>query len=92
MTKSAESQRGHRKQRRGVVVSDAQDKTIVVRVDHRMVHPLYGKEMTRSKKHYAHDPDDEARAGDRVEITETRPRSKSKRWRLSAILQKAVSE
>jgi small subunit ribosomal protein S17 len=84
----SKSQRGVRKKREGVVVSDAMDKTIVVSVERRFRHPTYGKEITRSKKFYAHDEKNEAHKGDMVRITETRPLSKLKRWRLVEILKK----
>jgi small subunit ribosomal protein S17 len=84
----SKSQRGVRKKREGVVVSDAMDKTIVVAVERRFRHATYGKEITRSKKFYAHDEKNEAHKGDRVRISETRPLSKLKRWRLDEILKK----
>ena len=84
-----DASRKQRKTRVGVVVSDRQQKTIVVLVDRRMTHPLYHKVMTRSKKYYAHDEKNEAKMGDRVEIVETRPLSKLKRWRLMSIVQHA---
>ena len=84
----SKSQRGVRKKREGIVVSDAMDKTIVVRVERRFRHPTYGKEITRSKKFYAHDEKNEARKGDVVWIMETRPLSKLKRWRLVEIMKK----
>ncbi|MBN1676486.1 MAG: 30S ribosomal protein S17 [Kiritimatiellae bacterium] len=79
-------QRGLRKEREGVVVSDAMDKTIVVRVERKEQHPLYGKERRLAKKYHAHDEKNEARLGDRVRIAETRPLSRLKRWRLKEIL------
>ena len=79
--------RGKRKQRTGFVVSHAMQKTIVVKAERRVRHPLYGKEMNIYKKMYAHDEKDEAKVGDRVMIEETRPLSKLKRWRLVKILQ-----
>ena len=82
------SQRGVRKSREGVVISDAMDKTIVVSVQRRYRHPTYGKEITRSKKYYAHDEKNEAHNGDVVQIAETRPLSKLKRWRLVEIVKK----
>lgn len=85
----ARSQRGRRKERLGLVVSDAADKTIVVRVDRRTTHQLYGKTLVRSKKYHAHDERNEARVGDRVRIVETRPLSKLKRWRLVDIVERA---
>ena len=80
---------GKRKVREGVVVSAKMDKTIVVRVDRRYRHPVYGKELRKSVKFYAHDEDSKAKEGDRVSITETRPLSKLKRWRLVEVLEAA---
>ena len=77
--------RNVRKERTGIVVSDAMNKTIVVQVERRMVHPVYGKVVRRSQKFYAHDEKNEAKKGDKVVITETRPLSKTKRWRLVEI-------
>lgn len=82
-------ERNTRKERQGVVVSDVQDKTIVVRVERRTTHPLYGKTLTRSKKYHAHDEENTARVGDTVRIQETRPYSKLKRWRLADIVERA---
>lgn len=79
--------RGKRKERTGVVISHAMQKTIVVKAERRVRHPLYGKEMRMYKKMYAHDEKDEAKLGDLVLIEETRPLSKLKRWRLVRILQ-----
>ena len=84
--------RGIRKERVGVVVSDVQDKTIVVRVERRTAHPLYRKIVKVSKKFTAHDENNEAKKGDTVRIVETRPLSKSKRWRLMEIISRAVTE
>lgn len=84
-----EEKRGLRKQRTGTVVSSAMDKTIVVNVERRISHPLYGKQIKRAKKYYAHDENNEACEGDVVRIVETRPISKLKRWRLSAIVRKS---
>ncbi|MCX7005721.1 MAG: 30S ribosomal protein S17 [Kiritimatiellaeota bacterium] len=78
--------RAVRKEREGVVVSAAMDKTIVVRNERRVRHPVYGKEIKRFKKFYAHDEPNVAKVGDRVLITETRPLSKLKRWRLVKVL------
>lgn len=83
------TERNTRKERQGVVVSDAQDKTIVVRVERRTTHPLYGKTVTRSKKYHVHDESNEAGVGDTVRIQETRPISKLKRWRLAGIVERA---
>jgi small subunit ribosomal protein S17 len=82
--------RGNRKERIGVVVSDIQDKTIVVRVDRRTPHPLYKKIVKVRKKFTAHDEQNEAKKGDTVRIVETRPLSKNKCWRLVEIISRAV--
>ncbi|HIW29305.1 MAG TPA: 30S ribosomal protein S17 [Candidatus Luteococcus avicola] len=81
--------RSARKVREGVVVSDKMDKTIVVLVEDRVKHPLYGKVMTQSERLKAHDENNEAGAGDRVRIMETRPLSATKRWRLVEVVEKA---
>ena len=78
-----------RKTRTGVVVSDAMNKTVVVQAERRIAHPVYGKIMRRSKKFYAHDEKNEAKKGDKVVIVETRPLSKTKRWRLVEIAARA---
>lgn len=85
---AAELNRNARKVRQGVVVSDKGDKTVVVRVDRRIRHPLYHKAMIRSKKYHAHDEKNEFRAGDLVRIQETRPISKLKRWRVIELLER----
>ena len=82
-------ERGHRKTRRGYVSSDKMDKTIVVEVEDRVKHPLYGKVLSQSTKLCAHDEANEAGVGDRVRIMETRPMSATKRWRLLEIVEKA---
>ena len=82
-------ERNLRKVRQGVVVSDANDKTIVVAVEERKPHPIYGKMITTTKKYHAHDENNVAGNGDTVQIMETRPLSKMKRWRLSKIVEKA---
>jgi small subunit ribosomal protein S17 len=87
--REAESGRGQRKERRGTVVSAKMDKTIVVAVERRTAHPLYGKQLLRTKKFHAHDEDEEAREGDVVRIMETRPLSKTKRWRLIEVVTRA---
>lgn len=84
-----DSERNSRKERQGIVVSAAADKTCVVKVEERKKHPLYGKMMTHSTKFHAHDEENIARVGDRVLIMETRPLSKLKRWRLVRIIEKA---
>ncbi len=81
--------RGYRKSRRGYVTSDKMDKTIVVEVEDRVKHPLYGKVIRRTSKVKAHDELNSAGIGDLVLINETRPLSASKRWRLVEILEKA---
>lgn len=82
-------ERGLRKTRNGVVVSDKMDKTIVVRVERRLRHPLYGKQIRRYDKFYAHDEENSAHIGDTVRIMETRPLSKNKNWRLLEIIKKS---
>ena len=82
-------ERNGRKVRIGQVVSDKMDKTIVVRVETKIRHPLYGKIVKTSKKYKAHDENNEARKGDMVKMMETRPLSKDKRWRLVEIIEKA---
>ena len=82
-------QRGIRKTRVGVVVSDKMDKTIVVAIRTRVKHPLYGKIMNRTEKFKAHDEENSCGVGDTVRIMETRPLSKDKRWRLVEIVEKA---
>ena len=81
--------RGMRKTRTGVGVSDKMDKTIVVEIRTRVKHPLYGKIMNRTKRFKAHDENNECGIGDTVEVMETRPLSKDKRWRLVRIIEKA---
>ena len=81
--------RGARKVRVGVVVSDKMQKTVVVRLDRRVPHPVYGKMVTRSLKVKAHDEQNSAKRGDKVRIMETRPLSKDKRWRLVEIVDRA---
>ena len=87
-TPAAEA-RGYRKTRRGYVVSDKMDKTIVVEVEDRVMHPLYKKVIRRSTKVKAHDETNSAGIGDRVVINETRPLSATKNWRLVEIVEKA---
>jgi small subunit ribosomal protein S17 len=82
-------ERNYRKTRQGLVVSDKMDKTVVVAVEDRVKHALYGKVMRRSSKVKAHDEANSAGVGDRVLIMETRPLSASKRWRVVEILEKA---
>jgi small subunit ribosomal protein S17 len=74
----------------GRVVSDRMEKTVTVLVERKVKHPMYGKVMVRSKKYHAHNDGDSAKAGDLVEIVETRPVSRTKSWAVSNILQKAI--
>ena len=82
-------ERNLRKERIGVVVSNKMAKTIVVAVEERKPHPIYKKMITSTKKFHAHDENNEAGVGDTVQIMETRPLSKMKRWRLLKIVEKA---
>ena len=82
-------ERALRKTRVGMVVSAAMDKTIVVAIEDNVKHPVYGKIIKRTLKVHAHDEANECGVGDRVEIMETRPLSKTKRWRLVRIIEKA---
>jgi small subunit ribosomal protein S17 len=84
-----EKARAARKVRTGVVVSDAMDKTVVVRISTAFRHPMYGKIVRRSSRFKAHDEAGEAHVGDRVRIMETRPLSKTKRWRVLEVLERA---
>jgi small subunit ribosomal protein S17 len=86
---TAPATRGFRKVREGLVVSDRMDKTVVVAVEDRVKHPLYGKVMRRTSKLKAHDEQNRCGIGDRVLLMETRPLSASKRWRVVEILEKA---
>ena len=78
-----------RQELQGVVVSDKMDKTIVVEITMRKLHPLYKKYLTRSKRIKAHDDKNEAHEGDTVRVVETRPLSRDKRWKLAEIVEKA---
>ena len=89
MSETTTQQRGRRKVMQGVVVSDKMDKTIVVLVEDRVKHPLYGKVMTKSSRINVHDEDNTAGVGDRVRVMETRPLSAQKRWRLVEIIERA---
>jgi small subunit ribosomal protein S17 len=86
---SAPPERGRRKVRTGVVVSDKMDKTVLVRIDRKVRHPLYRKTIGRSNKLAAHDESNDAHVGDRVRVVETRPLSKTKRWRVVEIVERA---
>jgi small subunit ribosomal protein S17 len=83
--------RGLRKTQTGIVISDKMDKTVVVRVDRLVRHPTYKKYVRRRAKYTAHDENNACQLGDRVVLRETRPLSKTKRWRVSQIVEKAVT-
>ena len=89
MPEATTNARNDRKVREGIVDSTKMDKTIVVRVVDRVRHPLYDKTLQRTKKLYVHDETNDAREGDRVRVAETRPLSKTKRWRLVEVLERA---
>ena len=81
--------RNSRKTRTGIVVSDKMQKTVVVAIERRVAHPVYGKMITRTKRLKAHDEENSAKTGDTVRIVETRPLSKDKRWRVVEIVDRA---
>ena len=83
-----DGERALRKERSGVIVSDGMDKTVVVRVERRVQHPLYKKGVMRSSKYHVHDPENEYRVGDEVRIRETRPLSKQKKWRVTELIKR----
>ncbi len=89
MTNGKGPERRTRKTRVGLVVSDKMQKTVVVAIERRVPHPVYGKMMTRTTRLKAHDEENQAKAGDTVRIMETRPMSKDKRWRLVEIVSRA---
>ncbi|MCB2295120.1 30S ribosomal protein S17 [Clostridium algoriphilum] len=82
-------ERNNRKTRTGKVVSDKMDKTVVVAIETKVRHPLYGKIINKTTKFKAHDENNEAKVNDKVSIMETRPLSKDKRWRVTGIVEKA---
>jgi len=86
---SETAERNARKTRVGMVVSDKMTKTVVVSIERRVQHPVYGKMVRRTKKLKAHDEQNEAKTGDTVRIMETRPLSKDKRWRVVEIIERA---
>ena len=86
---SETTERTSRKTRVGMVVSDKMQKTVVVSIERRVQHPVYGKMIRRTKKLKAHDEQNEAKTGDTVRIMETRPLSKDKRWRVVEIIERA---
>lgn len=83
------TERKNRKTRIGVVSSNAMEKSIAVLVERRLQHPMYGKFITKSKKLIAHDENNQCQVGDKVKIMETRPLSKTKKWRLVEVIEKA---
>jgi len=83
------SDRNYRKEREGDVVSDKMDKSVVVEVERQLMHPIYGRTVKMKKRYVAHDETNECKVGDRVKIVETRPLSKTKRWRVGEILERA---
>ena len=89
MTNEQATERNARKSRTGLVVSDKMEKTVVVAIERRVPHPVYGKMVTRTRRLKAHDEENSAKVGDTVRIVETRPLSKDKRWRLVEIMQRA---
>jgi len=86
---STQDERGRRKVRTGVVVSDKMEKTVIVRVDNQLRHPLYGKIVRRTSRLQAHDEANDANVGDTVRVMETRPLSKTKRWRVVEVVERA---
>jgi small subunit ribosomal protein S17 len=89
MSPEAPAVRGRRKAREGVVVSDRMEKTVVVLVQEKKPHPLYKKVVTHNRRFKVHDEDGICAVGDRVRVTETRPLSREKRWRVAEIIEKA---
>jgi small subunit ribosomal protein S17 len=83
------TERAQRKERVGTVVSDKMDKTVVVSVERNFIHATYGRIVRKSSKYVAHDEKDECKIGDMVKIIETRPLSKTKRWRVGEVLDRA---
>jgi small subunit ribosomal protein S17 len=88
-TNAETTARNTRKTRTGLVVSDKMQKTVVVAIERRVPHPVYGKMVTRTRRLKAHDEENSAKVGDTVRIVETRPLSKDKRWRLVEIIERA---
>ncbi len=89
MADTTENRANRRKVREGMVVSDSMRSTVVVAVVERVRHPRYGKTVQRTKRLYVDDPENTAKVGDRVRVTETRPLSKLKRWRLTEVMERA---
>ncbi len=92
MAEVNDNQRKMRRSRYGVVVSDARDKTLKVQVEYIIEHPVYGKRIRRRATIHAHDPNNEGRVGDRVQVMECRPISKTKSWRLEKILESGAQQ
>ena len=88
-TQEQSADRGRRKVRTGLVVSDGMDKTVMVRIDRQVKHPLYEKTVRRSSKLAAHDETNDVHVGDTVRVMETRPMSKTKRWRVVEVIERA---
>ncbi len=89
MVDEAQTRLNRRKVREGVVVSDAMTATVIVAVVERVRHPRYGKTVQRTKRLYVDDPENSAKVGDKVRVSETRPLSKLKRWRLTEVVERA---
>ncbi len=87
-TPATEEERAQRKTRVGLVVSSKMDKTVTVVIERRVAHAFYGKQQTRTKKYHAHDEKNEYKVGDVVRIIETRPLSKTKRWRVAELIER----
>lgn len=92
MANAEKQARGVRKERKGVVVSKSGDKSVVVRVERRTRHPLYGKVIKHHKKFHAHDEENQAELGDHVRIEECRPLSRKKRWRVVQVVSSRQAE
>lgn len=86
------SEKAHRKSRVGEVISNKMDKTIVVKTERKMLHPVFKKFVKRTKKYVAHDGDNKCKIGDTVEIVETKPMSKTKRWKVVAVVSSVRSD
>ena len=83
------SDRNYRKERVGVVVSDKMEKSVVVSVERQLMHPIYGRTVKMKKRYVAHDETNDCKVGDTVKIVETRPLSKTKRWRVGEVVERA---
>ncbi len=83
------AERNLRKERVGVVVSDKMDKSVVVSVERQLIHPIYGRTIRLKKRYVAHDETNDCKVGDTVKIIETRPLSKTKRWRIGEVIERA---